>query len=66
MLGPVLLQSPRHELEQFWRTRLQEATRRLDTAHSPSERAAARKEYLRVLHIFADLVMRNKVPDPPE
>jgi hypothetical protein len=54
------------ELADLWRTRLQEATRRLDSVDSPSERAAARKEYLRVLRIFADLVMRNKVPEQPE
>jgi len=47
--------------QEFWRARLNEAER-LYRAASGKAREVARQEYLRVLRIFSDLVIRGKTP----
>jgi hypothetical protein len=47
--------------QEIWRGRLKEAEQRFRTATGDA-RESARREYLRVLRIFSDLVIRGKAP----
>jgi hypothetical protein len=50
--------------QEVWRGRLKEAEHRYRVATGEA-REAARLEYLRVLRIFSDLVIRGKMPANP-
>jgi hypothetical protein len=50
--------------QEVWRGRLKEAENRYRIATGEA-RESARQEYLRVLRIFSDLVIRGKLPSNP-
>jgi hypothetical protein len=50
--------------QEVWRGRLKEAEHRYRIATGEA-RESARQEYLRVLRIFSDLIIRGKTPGSP-
>ena len=78
-LSDVHLANPRVAQQEIWRKRLVEAENRYEeaaarlgsaraqnqgVAEAEEHRMAARAEYLRLLRIFSDLVLRGKAPNP--
>jgi hypothetical protein len=59
----MLVHGPLEEQE-VWRGRLKEAENRYRVATGEA-RDSARQEYLRVLRIFTDLVIRGKIASRP-
>ena len=78
VLTQVHFADPGMALQEIWRQRLEEAERKYEDAatelqsalsrnsgvvEARQQKMAARAEYLRLLRIFSDLVLRGKVPE---
>jgi len=48
-----------HALHERWRHKVADAQRRYSEDRSPENQ----REYVRVLRVFTDLILRNKIPE---